>query len=281
MKRRFSLPLRQFLLIILIGFPTIWKMQQENKTQALTAEARQNQQHSQEKLWEAQYQQHQLQQYLDQELIKAIKTHNNQRALTLLAIGANGEAQDAGADDYGKQLHALPLLYQIALDDKRVRDIPNPKPNPAVIRALLDHGAQLDDGNSYGYAPLSCAVQFHDADTVKLLLERGANIEEKDGVEETPLMKAADAAITKVLLDHGANMEARDFQHLTPLMWATLNTNPDVVRVLLEHGAKVSSKTAEGYTALYFASGEELERYAWRIPGDRKIATLLRKHGAK
>jgi hypothetical protein len=45
---------------------------------------------------------------------------------------------------------------------------------------------------------------------VKLLLEKGTDVESKDGVGQTPLLWARNEAIMKLLLEKGADMRSKD-----------------------------------------------------------------------
>jgi ankyrin repeat protein len=58
---------------------------------------------------------------------------------------------------------------------------------------------------------------------VKLLLEKGAELEAKDEDSPTPLSWAArngNEAVVKLLLERGAELETKDEDSPTPLSWA-------------------------------------------------------------
>lgn len=48
-------------------------------------------------------------------------------------------------------------------------------PEPALVRLLIDRGADLNAGSPNGTTPLMMAAQYGSEDSVKLLLERGAD----------------------------------------------------------------------------------------------------------
>ena len=80
---------------------------------------------------------------------------------------------------------------------------------------------------------------------VKLLLERGADVESKDDAGQTSLSRAAwngHEAVVKLLLERGADVESKDDAGETPLSWAARNGHEAVVKLLLEKGANVESK---------------------------------------
>jgi ankyrin repeat protein len=81
----------------------------------------------------------------------------------------------------------------------------------------------------------------HEA-VVKLLLEKGAELEAKDSYGRTPLSWAAEKghdAVVKLLLEKGAELEAKDNSYgRTPLSWAAEKRHEVVVKLLLEKGAQ-------------------------------------------
>lgn len=94
---------------------------------------------------------------------------------------------------------------------------------------------------------------------VRLLLNRGADINAQDEWGRTALMIAADggyADTVKLLLDWEANVHLRDSNGNTALMRAAWKGHLDIVRALIDRGADVNSVDEKhGYTALLLASG--------------------------
>jgi tetratricopeptide (TPR) repeat protein len=73
------------------------------------------------------------------------------------------------------------------------------------------------------------------ADTVRSLLEKGANVNAKDGTGETALMKAAYygyADVVSVLIEKGASVEAKNSNGETALQLAELRKHAEVVQLL-------------------------------------------------
>jgi ankyrin repeat protein len=103
------------------------------------------------------------------------------------------------------------------------------------------------------------------AETTRMLLKHGANIDARDEVGNTPLILAASHGATqvvKVLLEKGANMEAADNYGNTPLDGAACNcaiaTMPstyEIMELLVEKGANVNVTNHEGNTPLMSAAG--------------------------
>jgi ankyrin repeat protein len=79
-----------------------------------------------------------------------------------------------------------------------------------IVRLLLDRGADIDSKDSEKQSLLfrACRNQYH-LSVVKLLLERGANVNHKTKVGGTPLFAAIESALTVIawstpsLFQHG------------------------------------------------------------------------------
>ncbi|KAH6637248.1 hypothetical protein F5144DRAFT_592173 [Chaetomium tenue] len=128
-----------------------------------------------------------------------------------------------------------------------------------------------DDGKT---ALVTAALHGHEA-IVKLLLDNGANIEAKDGFDRRPLCWAAGMScegVVALLLDKGANVEAKDEAGLTPLRWASENGK----------GANIEAKDDDGKTALSWAAlhGHEAIVKLLLDKGANAIVTLLLGTGA-
>ena len=74
------------------------------------------------------------------------------------------------------------------------------------------------------------------------LLENGHGLNFKDSDNRTPLLWAAEygrEAVVKLLLEKGAELETKGKEYgRTPLLWAAGNGHEAVVKLLLEKGAK-------------------------------------------
>ena len=85
------------------------------------------------------------------------------------------------------------------------------------------------------------AISWKPADIVRLLLEKGADVNAKDKYGETALISASLCGFTgtvRLLLDKGADVNAKTNDGHTALMYASSNMHADVVRLLKDHGAK-------------------------------------------
>jgi ankyrin repeat protein len=106
--------------------------------------------------------------------------------------------------------------------------------------------------------PLHAAVMSGKRALVKLLLDRGANIEARGHMGETALHTAAMLADETVgiiddLLERGADLNATSWGGETPLMRAAMMGRPRALRLLIARGAKVDHRSTGGQTALSYA----------------------------
>lgn len=137
--------------------------------------------------------------------------------------------------------------------------------NGKAVAALLEHGAdaearsevrrqyvksekEQDSHPAYKYwieeggsTALIMATRSGDLDSVRLLVEAGADIEATDAFGTSPLIMAVhggNAEVVRTLLEQGADPDADDSGH-TALHAAVLRGNPEIVAVLLAFDADV------------------------------------------
>lgn len=125
-----------------------------------------------------------------------------------------------------------------------------------IVKLLLDRGASVVEKNHMGETPLHVACLVQSIDCVELLLNApGTNINAVDRAHRTPLHFAvmtthSTAKLVELLLKHGALVNAADRTGFTPLHIAALNEQSHCVDVLIWAGADVSATTSAGLSAL-------------------------------
>ncbi|KAL4440558.1 hypothetical protein ABPG75_003559 [Micractinium tetrahymenae] len=112
---------------------------------------------------------------------------------------------------------------------------------------------------------------------IKLLLQHGADVHQRDERENTPLITAAGGGHTTAvaaLLQAGSDVEAADVDKFTALLTAAQNRTPGQLatleKLLVAGRAKLDEKNRVGQTALHVAA----------FAGHARAAQLLVRLGA-
>lgn len=117
------------------------------------------------------------------------------------------------------------------------------------------------DNYKYLIPPITHAIQVHDVEIMKLLIENGANVNAPSQNERnpfnTPLMVAAweeNLKAVKLLAESGACINQQDKGNgFTPLIKAVFKNRSDIVKYLLEKGADRNVYSFERKSALDYA----------------------------
>ncbi len=106
---------------------------------------------------------------------------------------------------------------------------------------------------------LMYAADWGDAETARMLLDAGAQVDLQDSAGNTALHRAVHARATEVvrlLLARSANPNLRDDDGVTPLVVAVRSSQREAVKLLLQAGAKTDIKDDQGKTASDYAKEE-------------------------
>jgi len=123
----------------------------------------------------------------------------------------------------------------------------------AVVKALVDLGADLEVTSNSGFTPLAFAVGKGDVDSVRLLLASGLdpNLVLPSGNSLLRMaMTAKQTATTLALIEGGADIRTVDRAGLSPLHVAAQAGDVSVVKALLARGASVNARTPPARTAV-------------------------------
>ncbi len=151
----------------------------------------------------------------------------------------------------------------------------------AIVKLLLEKGADISAKNSYEETALIEAARSFDSEMLRTLLDGNPDIKDKnaalfEAAENGPVVihiadappsatgqndRAATTAPelpwvknVELLLDSGADIEARDDEGETPLMRAAAFGQSETFKLLLERGAKINVRDRGGLTPLIAAA---------------------------
>ena len=137
--------------------------------------------------------------------------------------------------------------------------------NVSTVKALLDAGADVDvivgSPHAGEFTPLSVAIHTDHPqrfEIARILIAAKAVVNPKAPFVISPLMHALeDLEMVKLLIDHGADVNQKNFRGATALMGAAVGRDPAVVRFLIEKGADVKARDQDGNTALMAAESQQ------------------------
>jgi ankyrin repeat protein/L-ascorbate metabolism protein UlaG (beta-lactamase superfamily) len=139
---------------------------------------------------------------------------------------------------------------------------------------LLDNGASLDARNAAGFTPvLSACAGTADVAALQFLVERGADIHDRNFGGATSLMLAAGSRKydeASYLVEQGVGLEGRNNFGWTALLIAVEGGNPELVEFLLDGGADANTIDPFGRSVLWWAA----------LRGQTEIVSLLIDRGA-
>jgi len=159
-------------------------------------------------------------------LMRAIEATNTSEVLDIL---------EAKTLDLNDQVRLNPRPLELAF---RTR-------NSAMIRALLNYGAEMYAVDNFGYNALTYAALRADGSLISLLLQEGGdpNVVDENGM--SPLMVAA----------RGSPRDSANFAMTGQTSGATQSREPydRIIKILLTHGADLDLLDPYGHTAAVLA----------------------------
>jgi len=105
---------------------------------------------------------------------------------------------------------------------------------------LIEHGADVAQKNSTGWAPLHYTCQYNHLPSFHLILDRTKNVDIPTTLLFTPLHIACqhgNLAIAKALIERGANVNCINASGATPLYYAAFYGHNETVKLLLDNKA--------------------------------------------
>jgi ankyrin repeat protein len=174
-------------------------------------------------------------------LSRAVDKENLASAAMLVRLGANPSTPNKDG--------IIPLYQAVKL-------------NHAVLAGVLLHRSEQagEDANWHtpvGETLINMAVASENTDLLRVLAEKGANVNAIDYLENTPLHLAAERGMTDavdILLAHGAYVDAINIMGSTPIMAAAQRGHTDIANTLAQAGANPEMRNYSGIAANDFGS---------------------------
>lgn len=148
------------------------------------------------------------------------------------------------------------------------------------LKEELSRGANRNERESDGFAPLHEAMLFARTEIAQILLDARADPDIRTGdfgpvpsTQWTPLFFAVDAGrsdLVKLLLEHHANVNVTDRDNKTPLYYAVARQHNDIADLLLKAGAQPLPHPPPPLPQ------PSMEYYSshGRMPADKQVAEL-------
>ncbi|MBN1766117.1 MAG: ankyrin repeat domain-containing protein [Sedimentisphaerales bacterium] len=211
----------------------------------------------------------------------------------------------AGADIHFQNKRGNTILHEAACDDEIEK-----------IKKLIELGADIEVKNKNGVTPLMAAARcgeddtmiyllqqgadpgavdndgnnaLHDtvskeytSETIRILIEYGIDINQRNNQGETPLFRVFDSGFyedcrknAQILLREGADMTIPNDDGDTILHLAVRERSPEIARLAIEYGVEVNTKNKQGNTPLQ----ELVDPFLGKIKS-MEIIILLVENGA-
>jgi len=149
-----------------------------------------------------------------------------------------------------------------------------------IVKLLIEKGANVNIKATNGHTALYYAVEFNATEIVKLLLDKKAKILSPNLL--LTAIKNGNKKIVEYLINNGAKAflnKKYEAGKITPLGFAlnSYNINYELIEYIVLKGGDVNAKNVVGFTPLDFISEKKFMDQTVK----KKIIALLKKHGAK
>lgn len=156
-------------------------------------------------------------------LYEAIESDDIETVKALLDAGVHNYTFDDQDDVRSHHLLYAALIAEISSQKK---DFP-------LSRMLMAHGVNIDDFDGNSMTPLMTAIMNEDDEIIDVCLHLEANVNKENPAGETPLIIAAQLSnfdTMKKLIEHGADPNKKDLKGMTALMYVA-DTNMEDIEV--------------------------------------------------
>jgi ankyrin repeat protein/acetyl esterase/lipase len=126
------------------------------------------------------------------------------------------------------------------------------------VRKLIEGGAEVDANDRWDRTPISYAIEMQeDQKLVQALIDSGADLNSEDKNGDTLLHHAArngNKNMIDLFISKGLDVNAKNKYGLTPLYYATTDRSVPAIDLLVKKRADVNAKAQDGITPLHYAA---------------------------
>jgi ankyrin repeat protein len=169
---------------------------------------------------------------------------------------------------HGADIHALDMNDSTPLHTAVVEPS-----SSAVIKRLIQYGANVEAKNNRGETPLACAMEHQPAHVIEYMLQKGSDPKAMTRSGAPVLFEAVrreSVELIKILIHYGADLRAVNAEGQGLVQCACKTGNPALVKFLLSIGTEFNTADKKDCTALMTAVKTE------SVP----IISMLLKMGA-
>lgn len=125
-----------------------------------------------------------------------------------------------------------------------------------------------------GTTPLITSIIKGYTNLIKLLINKGANVNQENHKKMTPLMYAlflGNFEVCALLIEHGANLNAKDKNENTPLIFAVMTNQLSLVHFFIQKGASIDHINADSRSAFDIATQHQLYAITYCLLGNMTL----------
>lgn len=149
--------------------------------------------------------------------------------------------------------------------------------NADMVKFLVSKGADVNMKDKYGQTPLQISAHSDNVEVVIQLVSNGAKINIKNSIGKTPLHDATyhgQLQIVKYLISQGAEINTKDIRSRIPLQDAVIDNKVEISKYLITKGAEVNAKDDDGKTSLHYTViNENLELIKYLVSSGANVNT--------
>ena len=168
---------------------------------------------------------------------------------TPMAPALAAAIRDADAEAVGKLIEAGANVNARDAEGNTPLILASFYASPECVELLIENGADVNAANQAGATALIRAATGHEK--TRLLAAAGANVRVRTALGNTPLILAARRAdnsrTVKLLLERGADANERKDAGVSPVISGAASGDPETVQLLLDAGAKADDLLSQEF----------------------------------